>query len=39
MLLKLQVMLNVIFRVLFAERGAESPLTSPALIFIGKKEE
>ena len=36
-LMKFQVMLNVIFRLLFAEKGAENPLTSPALIFIGKK--
>ena len=35
----LQVILNVVFRVLFKDKGAESRLFSPHLIFIGVKKE
>jgi len=36
---KLQLILNVVFRLLFKDKGAESRLFSPYLIFIGLKKE
>ena len=36
---RLQLALNVVFRLLFKDKGAKSRLFSPALIFIGVKEE
>jgi len=35
--MKAQVLLNVLFRACLGDRGAENPLTSPQLVFVGVK--
>ena len=37
--MKFQVLLNIAFRLLLGKRGAESRFFSPALIFIGTKDD